>query len=99
MTALRECREELGIDVSRGGLDVDPAFLTVTTTIGLDPGHSDVSLWFISEGSRELCLRVDEVEFRDARWWSIDEVASADERGFDPHFRRFLRKAFTGKIL
>ena len=92
-TARRECREELGIDVSLVGNGVDPAFLTVTETVGLDPGHTDVSLWFVGEGSRRMRLTIDEVEFREARWWSAAEVASADETDFDPHFRRFLRKA------
>lgn len=94
-TARRECREELGIEVSLAGNGVDPAFLTVSTTIGLDPGHTDVSLWFIGEASRRLRLTLDLVEFRGVRWWSLDEVASADEKDFDPHFHRFLRKALS----
>jgi 8-oxo-dGTP pyrophosphatase MutT (NUDIX family) len=96
-TARRECREELGIDVSLAGNGVNPAFLTVTRTSGLDPGHTDVSLWFIGEGSRKLRLTIDEVEFRSARWWSVDEVASANEKEFDPHFHRFLRKASSAR--
>jgi 8-oxo-dGTP diphosphatase len=97
-TARRECREELGIDASLAGNGVDPAFLTVTRTIGLDSGHTDVSLWFISKGSRSLRLTIDKVEFRGARWWSLDEVASANEKDFDPHFQRFLKKAFSDEI-
>jgi 8-oxo-dGTP diphosphatase len=94
-TARREGREELGIDVSLAGNGVQPAFLTVTKTIGLDPAHTDVSLWFIAEGSRRLRLTLDKVEFRGARWWSVEDVASADDAVFDPHFRRFLKKAFS----
>ena len=94
-TARRECREELGIEVSLVGNEVDPAFLTVTRTIGLDPSHTDVSLWFIGEGSRRMRLTIDEIEFRSARWWSLNEVASADEKDFDPHFHRFLRKVIS----
>jgi 8-oxo-dGTP diphosphatase len=97
VTARRECREELGIDASLAGNGVEPLFLTVTKTIGLDPGHTDVSLWFVAEGSRRLRMTLDEVEFRDARWWSADEVASADDAVFDPHFRRFLRKVIPTK--
>jgi 8-oxo-dGTP diphosphatase len=94
-TARRECREELGIEVSLAGDGTNPAFLTIARTVGLDPGHTDVSLWFIAEGSRRLRLTIDEVEFREARWWSLDEVASGDEKHFDPHFLRFLRKMLS----
>lgn len=90
--ARRECYEELGIEPSLAGGDGDPAFVTVTTTVGLDSGHTDVSLWFVLEGSRDLELTLDEVEFRGARWWSLAEVTSADPEAFDPHFLRFLRK-------
>jgi hypothetical protein len=67
-------------------------FVTVTTTIGLDRGHTDVSLWFVIEGSRDMPLTLDEFEFRGARWWSLEEVASTGAEAFDPHFQRFLRK-------
>jgi 8-oxo-dGTP diphosphatase len=90
-TARRECREELGIDASFSE-DAVPAFVTVTTTIGLDAGHTDVSLWFISDGSRRLEMTVDQVEFRGYRWWTLEEVTSATGEDFDPHFQRFMRK-------
>jgi 8-oxo-dGTP diphosphatase len=96
-TARRECREELGFDAILGGNGVDPVFLTVTRTVGLDPGHVDVSLWYIAAGSRSSRLILEEVEFRGARWWTLDEVSSASEADFDPHFRRFLSKAFSGE--
>jgi 8-oxo-dGTP diphosphatase len=90
-TARRECREELGIEVtfSEGAA---PAFRTVTTTVGLDAGHTDVSLWFVSGGSRRVEMTIDRVEFRGARWWTLDEVTSATGEDFDPHFQRFMRK-------
>ena len=96
-TARRECREELGIEASfsKGST---PKFVTVTTTVGLDPGHTDVSLWFISDGSRSLEMRLDHVEFRGSRWWTLDEVMSATGEEFDPHFRRFMSKALFGWI-
>jgi 8-oxo-dGTP diphosphatase len=96
-TARRECKEELGIDAILSGNGVDPAFLTVTRTVGLDPGHLDVSLWYVSEGSRSSRLTLDEAEFGGARWWPLHEVRSADEADFDPHFQRFLSKAFPGE--
>ena len=91
--ARRECREELGVgDPILVGPET-PAFLTVTTTVGRDHGHTDVSLWFIFEGSRDMQLTVDEVEFRDVRWWSLPDVASAEGKEFDPQFPRSLQKA------
>jgi hypothetical protein len=62
------------------------------TTIGFDAGHTDVSLWFVCEGKRDMRMTVDEVEFQGARWWSLDEVTEASGEEFDPHFRRFMRK-------
>jgi 8-oxo-dGTP diphosphatase len=90
--ARREYHEELGIESCFATVGDQPAFVTVTTTIGLDARHTDVSLWFVSSGSREMELTLDDVEFRGARWWSQDEVTSADAMRFDPHFGRFLKK-------
>lgn len=95
--ARRECREELGIEAFPADGGVDPAFVTVTTTVGLDRGHTDVSLWFILEGSRDVELTLDEVEFRGARWWSVDEVRASAGETFDPHFRRFMSKVETAR--
>jgi 8-oxo-dGTP diphosphatase len=89
--ARRECREELGIEASFPE-SACPAFVTVNTTTGLDAGHTEVSLWFISDGSRRVEVTVDQVEFRGYRWWALEEVASATGEDFDPHFQRFMRK-------
>jgi 8-oxo-dGTP diphosphatase len=91
--ARRECREELGIEASFSE-NAAPAFVTVTTTIGLDAGHTDVSLWFVSDGSRRLEMTVDPVEIRGSRWWTLQEVKAAPGVGFDPHFQRFIMKVF-----
>ena len=87
-TARREAFEELGLRVTVG----DPVFLTVTTTIGIDRGHTDVSLWFPVAAHKGQQIRPDEREFAEARWWSADELTAADPARFDPHFFRFLRK-------
>ncbi|WTO11674.1 NUDIX domain-containing protein [Micromonospora sp. NBC_00617] len=49
-TARREARGELGIDADN--LDGQPVFLTVTRTVGIDHGHTDVSLWFVLPAHR-----------------------------------------------
>ena len=54
--ARRECREKLGIDSPIALGAGNPTLLTVTTTIGRDAGHTDVSLWFIIVGSRDMPL-------------------------------------------
>jgi 8-oxo-dGTP diphosphatase len=91
-TARRECREELGIEASFSESST-PAFVTVTTTVGRDAGHTDVSLWFISDGARSLEMTLDPLEFRGSRWWTLDEVMAAPGTEFDPHFHRFMTKA------
>jgi 8-oxo-dGTP diphosphatase len=49
-TASREALEELGIVGAE--FEERPAFVTVTETVGIDAGHTDVSLWFVIEGRR-----------------------------------------------
>jgi 8-oxo-dGTP diphosphatase len=97
--ARRECREELGIDADFADSGDQPAFVTVTTTVGIDSGHTDVSLWFVAPGSREMQLTFDEVEFSGGRWWSLEDVTEADATTLDPHFGRFLKKMRRQSVL
>ena len=90
-TAHREAVEELGIDTS-GRLSDDPVFLSVTETVGIDSGHTDVSLWFTLSLRRDAPVSFDPAEFRTMRWWSPDELHSADATHLDPAFGRFLTK-------
>ena len=90
VTAEREIGEELGLDGS--GVSREPAFLTVTRTVGIDAGHTDVSLWYLLPCRRDQQLMPDAGEFHRVRWWGRSELSSADPRRFDPHFFRFLRK-------
>jgi 8-oxo-dGTP diphosphatase len=87
-TASRELREELGVS----GAAPTPVFITVTRTVGIDSGHTDVSLWFLARVRRDEPLLVDEGEFAAVRWWSREEIAAADPARFDPHLGRFLAK-------
>ncbi len=87
-TARREAYEELGLEVIVG----EPLFITVTTTVGIDRGHTDVSLWYPVALDKKARIVGDEREFTAARWWSAQELGSADPARFDPHFGRFLRK-------
>jgi 8-oxo-dGTP pyrophosphatase MutT (NUDIX family) len=91
-TARREAYEELGVPVESGLVAAEPVFVTVTRTVGIDAGHTDVSLWFLLRLDRERPLTLVTGEFREARWWSPAEVRDADPTRFDPHFTRFWSK-------
>ncbi|MET8795909.1 NUDIX domain-containing protein [Nocardia sp. NPDC004568] len=91
LTARREAAEELGVTAAPG-LHHDPLFLTITTTVGIDGGHEDVSLWYVLVADRSTEFTLDPGEFHAGRWWGMDEVAGAEPAGFDPHFPRFLAK-------
>ena len=90
--AAREVREELSIEPVFAHPSAAPAFVTVTRTVGVDSGHTDVSLWFVMYASRSTRIKVDKTEFRAARWWSRVELADHPESAFDPYFRRFTSK-------
>ncbi len=91
-TARRELQEELAVDPASLRRLETPAFLTVTRTVGLQPAHTDVSLWFVVSGHRKMKLEPDLTEFRSARWWTPNEVLDQPETRFDPHYGRFADK-------
>lgn len=86
-TVLRELQEELGIVASHP--IAAPLMLTVTTTVGLTAGHTDVSLWYVVRADRTALMQFDEDEFLSIRWFRFDEVPY--ERA-EPHLKRFLGK-------
>jgi 8-oxo-dGTP pyrophosphatase MutT (NUDIX family) len=91
-TVLREAREELGKEaVFLHGND-QPLFVTVTQTVGLTAGHTDVSLWYVLRGSVHEFIDYDKGEFNDIEWFTFDEILQADPVIFDPNLQRFTRK-------
>lgn len=88
-TAQREVGEELGLSAA---VARRPSFLTITGTVGVDAGHTDVSLWFVLAARRDEPLTPDPREFREARWWSPADLRPAEPARFDPHLPRFLTK-------
>jgi 8-oxo-dGTP diphosphatase len=94
-TAIREAREELGVVGS--SVEERPAFVTVTETVGIDAGHTDVSLWFLIEGRRSQQLTPDAGEFRGVRWWTPADLHAADPARFDPHLMRFCAKVWPNE--
>ena len=85
--AARELQEELGFGAPHpiGA----PTMLTVSTTVGLTAGHTDVSLWYAVRTTREQPLRVDPQEFASVRWFAFDAIPLGR---CDPNLARFLQK-------
>ena len=87
-TVVRELREELGLLLPIEAVG-PPVMVTVTETVGLTAGHTDVSLWYVVKGDQSAVLKYDEDEFNDVRWFAFDQVPLARS---DPHLGRFLTK-------
>ena len=86
-TVVREAKEELGIDAKF--VSEKPAFLTVTETVGLTAGHTDVSLWYVLQGDCHAVLEFDQSEFERIKWFRSEEVPY---NRTDPHMGRFFEK-------
>jgi 8-oxo-dGTP diphosphatase len=95
-TASREVEEELGLADADADVDERPVFATVTETVGIDAGHTDVSLWFLANCRRDHPLIPDRNEFRAVRWWTPADLRAADPARFDPHLTRFCAKLWQG---
>ncbi len=89
-TVQREALEELGIQAEF--ISENPFFLTVTVTVGKTAGHTDVSLWYLIQGSIDDYFQCDDQEFNGYRWFSFDEVHNNTSLPFDPHMDRFTKK-------
>jgi 8-oxo-dGTP diphosphatase len=86
-TVARELREELGLDI---GKEIDaPLMLTVSETVGITQGHTDVSLWYMVSADRGAALDFDAQEFHSVQWFHFSEVPLSRS---DPHLGRFLQK-------
>jgi 8-oxo-dGTP diphosphatase len=88
VTVVRELKEELGIEVPLSEVQA-PLMVTVTETVGLTSGHTDVSLWYPVRRSRQAPVSFDDSEFNDARWFHFSEVPLDQS---DPNLGHFLRK-------
>jgi 8-oxo-dGTP diphosphatase len=88
LTVVRELKEELGIEISLATVG-PPIMVTVTETVGITAGHTDVSLWYIVRGNRFSKLAVDHDEFNEVRWFPLSQ---APLHRSDPHLKRFIAK-------
>jgi len=69
-----------------------PFFITINQTVGLTPGHTDVSLWYLVRGSTRDYVHYDKREMSDVEWYSFAEILETDSAIFDRHMQRFVHK-------
>jgi len=86
-TAHRELKEELNVELPL--YSPRPFFVTVTQTVGITAGHTDVSLWYLYHGNSSATYLFDPKEFNQVHWFSINEIPL--ERT-DPHMDRLCKK-------
>lgn len=91
-TVIREIREELDQEAVFLKNNDKPFFATVTETVGLTAGHTDVSLWYLVRGSVHDHVNFDRREFNDVEWFTFEEVLESNPVIFDPHLHRFTEK-------
>ncbi len=89
-TVRREIQEELHMEAEF--ITDEPVFVTETTTVGLTPGHIDVSLWYVVSGDSKKEIDFDRNEFKACRWFSYEEILNEAISKLDPHMHRFVRK-------
>jgi 8-oxo-dGTP pyrophosphatase MutT (NUDIX family) len=91
-TVVREVREELGFDPTHE--IAAPLMVTCTRTVGLTAGHTDVSLWYVVNATRDQAMVYDVQEFASIKWFAFSE-APLDRS--DPHLERFIKKLRSSK--
>ena len=87
-TVVRELKEELGLIIDRNSVGA-PVMVTVSSTVGLTSGHTDVCLWYVVRVSRKSRITFDQEEFRAIQWFAFNDVPLQTS---DPHLGRFLAK-------
>lgn len=87
-TVVRELLEELGIAITVPQVPA-PLMVSVTGTVGLTAGHTDVSLWYPIRHPRHAPIVFDAAEFHGVRWFPFAEAA---ELPSDPNLAHFLAK-------
>jgi len=87
VAAARELQEELGID-ARPRFET-PLFVTVTETVGIDSGHTDVSLWFVFHSDSLSRPQFDDAEFKSLEWYELGSIPFARSH---PDMQRFVDK-------
>lgn len=89
-TVKREMQEELYTQAHF--ITSNPFFITVTKTINIDAGHTDISLWYLVHGNEDTKYEYDRREMKGYRWFSFEELLKPEINQFDPHIIRFTNK-------
>lgn len=92
-TVKREAREELKVEAEF--LLHEPFFLTVSQTVGITAGHTDVSMWYLLKGSVSAAYDFDAREFFSVEWFSFEDIPYTRS---DPHMVRAIEKLKALKI-
>jgi len=87
-TVARELSEELGLTVALEAVG-PPVMVTVTETVGVSFGHTDVSLWYVIHRNQSTALTFDQKEFRQVQWFPFGGIP-VDR--CEPHLERFIAK-------
>ncbi|SRR6266540_68479 len=91
-TVIRESEEELRKQAVFLEDNDRPFFITVTQTVGLTAGHTDVSLWYLLKGSTHDTLDFERREFTKVKWFTFDEILGSQSAILDQHMHRFTKK-------
>ena len=89
-TVKREVQEELSLDAAF--FLPGPLFITVTETVGITAGHTDVSLWYVLRGDSTQSMSYDTDEFHQIAWFPLQSLPLGR---CDPHMARFAMKLQT----
>jgi 8-oxo-dGTP diphosphatase len=92
-SVLREAEEELAVQANFHPIVGDvPLFVTESITRGPD-SHTDVTLWFVLQGQRDMPIEPDEREFTAIRWVGLSDVqAWKDDCHAPQQVERFIAK-------
>lgn len=89
---IREAQEEFSMKAVFLHNNDRPFFITSNRTVGLTPGHVDISLWYLLRGNVYEHLHYDKSEFYDTEWYTFREILESDPAIFDTHLQRFTQK-------
>ena len=85
-----ELKEELHAEAKL--LNPSPFFITRTLTRGLNAGHTDITSWFLLEGSLSAKYHIHAKEASNAEWIEISEILQNGSLG---HLHRAFLKLLT----
>jgi len=89
-TVKREMQEELYLHAKF--ISTKSFFITITITINIDAGHTDVSLWYLVYGDSTKKYEYNTQEMSGYAWFTTDEIQGKNTFKYDPHMKRFVKK-------